>query len=117
MEKICGFVSRLSRYIDSNVQRVLDALAVQCPCAALMGFVFSFPVQKETIIQLTASQRQMSLGLVVATQLQPLLTYVRQQPKIIQDNDVLNECCGYVINVFQTHLVEVNQRSAGHVEG
>lgn len=57
----------------------------------------------------------MSLGLVVATQLQQLLAYVRQQPKTIQDNDVLNECCGYVINVFQTHLVEVNQTTSGQI--
>lgn len=77
VQKICNFTARLSRCIDSNVQRVLDALAVQCPCPALMAFVFSFPVQKETISQLTASQRQMNLGLVVATQLEPLLAYVR----------------------------------------
>lgn len=69
VQKICAFAARLSPRIDADVQRVLDALAVQCPCPALMSFVFSFPVQKETVAQLTASQRQMGLGLVVSAQI------------------------------------------------
>ncbi|CAL5975554.1 Conserved_hypothetical protein [Hexamita inflata] len=88
------------------------ALLSMKPNIPLLQFMFQFPLQAKTFQYLMQFQFNLQKSDLQNYILMPVLDFCQKLPKIILDNEVVNEAAQLVLQIFQSHFAADNESGA-----